>query len=105
VNINGAWDNIRENIKISAQENLGYCESTHSKPWFDEECSELVDRRKQAKLQWLQDPSEANEDNVSDVRREASRHFRKKRREYLKDKIKELESNCKNKNIRDCIEA
>jgi hypothetical protein len=61
----------------------------------------LVDRRKQAKLQWLQDPREANEDNLSDARREASRHFRNKEREYLKDKINELESNCKNKNIRD----
>jgi hypothetical protein len=27
VDINRAWDNIRENIKISAQESLGYCES------------------------------------------------------------------------------
>jgi hypothetical protein len=61
----------------------------------------LVDQRKQAKLQWLQDPSEANEDNLSDVRREASRHFRNNKREYLKDKINELESNSKNKNIRD----
>jgi hypothetical protein len=61
----------------------------------------LVERRKQAKLQWLQDPSEANEDNLSDVRREASRHFGKKKREYLKDKINELESNGRNKNIRD----
>jgi uncharacterized protein YPO0396 len=41
-----------------------------------------------------------NEDNLSDVRREASRHSRNKEREYLKDKIKELESNTKNK-IRD----
>jgi hypothetical protein len=58
--INDAWDNIRENIKTSAQESLGYHESKHCKPWFDEQCSKLVDRRKQAKLQWLQDPSEAN---------------------------------------------
>jgi hypothetical protein len=49
----------------------------------------------------LQDPSETNEHNLSDVRREASRHFRKKKREYLKDKINKLESNSKNKNIRD----
>jgi hypothetical protein len=34
-----------------------------------------------------------NEDNLSEVRREASRHFRKKEREYLKDKINELVSN------------
>jgi hypothetical protein len=42
-----------------------------------------------------------NEDNLSNVRQEASRHFRNKKREYLKDKINELESNSKNKNIRD----
>jgi hypothetical protein len=61
----------------------------------------LVDRREQAKLQWLQDPSEVNEDNLSNVRREASRRFRNKKREYLKGKINELESNSKNKGIRD----
>jgi hypothetical protein len=84
-----------------AQESLGYCESNHLKPWFDEACSKLVDRRKQAKLQWLQDPCEVNEDNLSDVGREASRHFRNKKREYVKDKINELELDSKNKNIRD----
>jgi hypothetical protein len=42
-----------------------------------------------------------NDDNLSDVRWEASRHFRNKEREYLKDKINELESNSKNRNIGD----
>jgi hypothetical protein len=99
--INRAWDNIRENITISAQESLCCCESRHHKPRFDEDCSKLVDRRKQAKLQWLQHPSEVNEGNLSDVRGEASRHFTDKKREYLKDKINKLESSSKNKNIRD----
>jgi hypothetical protein len=65
----------------------------------------LVDQRKQAKLQWLQDPSEANEDNLRDVRREASGHFRNKKREYLKDKIKDLLSKSEIKNIKDSIRA
>jgi hypothetical protein len=47
----GAWANIRENIRTLAQESLGYCESKHHKPGFDEECAKLVDQRKQAKLQ------------------------------------------------------
>jgi hypothetical protein len=42
-----------------------------------------------------------NEDNFHNVRREASRHFRNKKREYLKDKINEIELNSKDKNIRD----
>jgi hypothetical protein len=53
------------------------------KSWLDEECSKFVKRRKQAKIQWLQDPSEANEDNLSDVRREDSTYFRNKERQYL----------------------
>jgi hypothetical protein len=80
---NRAWDNIRENIKMSAQESVGYWESKHRKPKFDEERSQLVDRKKEAKLQWLQDPSKANEDNMTDGRREATRHFRKKKGECL----------------------
>jgi hypothetical protein len=60
------------------------------KPWFDEGCSELLDQRKQAKLQWLQDPTEINGDNLNNAGREASRHFRNKQREHLKDKINKL---------------
>jgi hypothetical protein len=41
------------------------------------------------------------EDNLSNVRPEASRHFRKKKMEYWKDNINELESNSKYKIIRD----
>jgi hypothetical protein len=52
-------------------------------------------------LQWLQDPSELNEDNLNNVRCEASRHLRNKKREYLKDKINELATNSMNKNMRD----
>jgi hypothetical protein len=61
----------------------------------------LLDQRKQGKLQWLQDPSEINGDNLNNVRREASRHFRNKKREYLKGKIKELATHSRNKNSRD----
>jgi hypothetical protein len=92
---------IRENIKMSAKESLGYCELKKHKPWFDEACSKLLDQRKEAKLQWLQDPSEINGDNLKIVRREASRYFRNKKREYLKVKGNELATNSKKKNIRD----
>jgi hypothetical protein len=71
------------------------------KTWFDEGCLKLLDQRKQPKLHWLQDPSEINGDNLNNVRRKACRHFRNKEREYLKDKINELATNSKNKNIRD----
>jgi hypothetical protein len=66
------------------------------KIWFDEGCSKLLDQRKQANLQWLQNPGKINWYNLNNVRRETSKQFRNKRREYLKDKINELAMNSKN---------
>jgi hypothetical protein len=51
VEINNAWEMIRENIKISAKESLGYFELKKHEPWIDEGCSKLLDQRKEAKLQ------------------------------------------------------
>jgi hypothetical protein len=34
--INNVWESIRENIKTSAKDNLGYQKLRHNKPWFDE---------------------------------------------------------------------
>jgi hypothetical protein len=58
VEITNAWETIQENIKISAKERINYCELKKHKIWFDEGCSKLLDQRKQAELQWLQDQSE-----------------------------------------------
>ena len=70
------------------------------KPWFDEAHLGFLDQRKQAKLQWVQDPSQSNVDNLNNVRCEASRHFRNKKA-YMKAKIEVLETNSKTENIRD----
>jgi hypothetical protein len=67
VEINSAWEIIRENINISAKGSLGYFELKKHKPWFDEGCSKLLDQRKQAKLHWLQDQSEINVDNLNNI--------------------------------------
>jgi len=52
-------------------------------------------------MQWLQDPNQSNRDNLDNVRRESSRHFRNKKKARLKGKVDELETNSKTKNIRD----
>jgi hypothetical protein len=63
-------------------------------------CSELLDQRKQAKLQLLQNPIKTNGENLHNLRRETSKTFR---REYLTEKY-ELETNRKQK-CQPCIEV
>jgi hypothetical protein len=78
VDINKAWETIQENSKISSEESLGYYELKKHKPWFDERCSELLGKMKQAKLQRSQDASGMNGYNLDNKRSKTSRNFRKK---------------------------
>jgi len=78
--VNRTWENIKENIQTSAKESLGLHELKQNKPWFDEECLGFLDTRKRIKMQCIQDPSQSNVDILNNVRREVSRHLRKKGR-------------------------
>jgi len=49
----------------------------------------------QAKMQWTHNPSQSNVENLNTVRREVSRHFRNKKKEYMKAELEEHENNNK----------
>jgi hypothetical protein len=59
----------------------------------------IIRPKEQVKLQWLQDPSEINGDNLNNIRHKASRQAGK--RDYLKEKVDKLAMNSKHKNIRE----
>jgi hypothetical protein len=42
---------LTQSIKTSAKENPDYYKLKQNKPWFNEGCSKLLDKRKRAKLQ------------------------------------------------------
>jgi len=97
--INRAWENIQENIQTSVKVGLGLTNWKQHKPWFDEECLDFLDQRKQANIQWLQDPSQSNEDNLNNVRYYVSRHCRNKKKEHPKAKNEALDT----KILKNCI--
>ena len=76
--VNRTWEYIRENSKTSEKESPGLHELKQHKLWFDEECLGFLDQRKRATMQWVEDASQSNVDNLNNIRREVSRHFRKK---------------------------
>jgi hypothetical protein len=48
-------------------------------------------------MECLQNPNQSNVDNLNDVRCEVRRHFTSKKKEYMKEKVDELEINSKTK--------
>ncbi|KAJ4435014.1 hypothetical protein ANN_23587 [Periplaneta americana] len=103
LDVNSVWENIRDSIKIAAEQSIGYYETKKKKQWFDEDCCIVVERRKQAKLKFLQDPVEEKRDTVIISMKDGKQVVRLgiKKRDYLKEKLNEVETNSKNKNIRD----
>jgi hypothetical protein len=99
--VHRSWEDIKVDIIASVKMRQGLCELKQHKPSFDQEYLGFFDQRKQAKMQWLLDPRRNNVYNLNIVRCDASRHFRNKRKAYLKAKTEELEANSKIKNIRD----
>jgi hypothetical protein len=60
---NGVWEYKRENVKTSWKENLNQYKWKQHKLHLHEECSKVVVQWKQAKLKWLQEPSQINTSN------------------------------------------
>ena len=83
-------ENIKENIKISAKERLGLYELKWCRAWFDEKCLRFLYQRKQTNIQQLKDPNQSNVVKLNNVTLAASRHFRNKKKEYLKVKLMNL---------------
>jgi hypothetical protein len=74
--INSTSESIKGSVKASA---TGYYESKRHKPWFDEECSKLLDPRKLTNCNGCRIEVKNMEINLNNVRRETIRTFRKKR--------------------------
>ena len=49
---------------MSDKESLILYEPKEQKPWLEEEYLRFLDQKKQAKMQWLQDPNHSNLDNL-----------------------------------------
>jgi len=91
VNISRAWENITDSVKTAAEEILGYYDLQEYSPWINEECLKLLDKRKQALLHWLQNPSQMNGNSLNIVWHETSSTLNQKwGEEYLKYSASQL---------------
>jgi len=58
-----------------------------------------------AEMQWVQDPNQNNVDNLQNVRREVSRHFRNKQKYIRRLKLINLKPTVRSKISETCVGA
>ena len=70
-----------------------------NEPWFDQECSGLANKRKQTRLLWLKNPSDQTAEDLTNIRCENLRPFKKNKLDYMEAKVDKLEETVRTKNI------
>lgn len=99
--INQMVKNTNEIIGRAAEEILGKVTSNRKRDYFDDECTQAVERKKVRKLLQKQRNSRSNARNYQQQSIQTYRLLRRKKREHLRNEIENLETQYTNGNIRD----
>ena len=92
-NIEEEWACIKDTIITSAQHVIGEIQNGKNRKneeWFDQECREIIDVKREARLKCIQRNTRANQEDYNLKRIVAARVCRRKKREALQEKIDEI---------------
>jgi len=93
--IDSKWKAIKETLKVVTDTKIGK-QKEMKKPWSNTACEEVLNRRKEARLQWINDPSSREKESIyKECQKEVNNIFRFKKRKFTKDLLWEAESNHK----------
>uniref|UniRef100_A0A8D9DWW4 Craniofacial development protein 2 n=1 Tax=Cacopsylla melanoneura TaxID=428564 RepID=A0A8D9DWW4_9HEMI len=92
--VDDEWSTMKEVITEAMKETLKPDNSVrkNKKHWFDKECKDLIAKRKNSRTRWLANQeNEENKESYKNLCKETNRTIRRKKRQYLEDKIKQAE--------------
>ncbi|KAI5738424.1 hypothetical protein M8J77_006867 [Diaphorina citri] len=97
---NGTWSNLKEAIVNTAADTIPL-RKTIKHPWWTEECSEAIENRRRAWLQWNSKKNPTNHENFLNVRKAACKVLKQAKRNFNKSQLQQIEENFKKHNTRD----
>ena len=99
-NINEQWDRIKVALTKAAEEVVGFKQINQRAGWFDSECRKIIEERNRARMTMLRRETRNSRQIYKETRKKATKVCRKKKREWEKRKLIEIEKLAKEGNIR-----
>lgn len=99
VTVQKEWDLLEKVIQESLQQ-VGTKRNSKAKEWFTERCKIVLEERKQARLRFLNKPTEENKKKNEAARKKAKQVCRQEKRKYINEELNTIEEKYKNKEIR-----
>lgn len=98
--INEISRQINSIIHKGAKNTIGYIQKQKQKNWFDEECKAAIEERRAKSVSAIENRDEANIEAYREERRKTKKLTRKKKREFLNNKLDQIEKEDNMKNVR-----
>jgi len=89
-NIEEEWTCIKKTLITSAQNITGEKQNERNDEWYDQECQEITEAKREARLKCIQCNTRANQEEYNRKRIAAARVCCRKKREVLKRKVDEI---------------
>ena len=81
---------IKETLITSVQDIIGEKQRERNEEWYDQECREIIEVKREARLKCIQHSTRANKEDYNRKRIATARVCRRKKRELLKTKVHEI---------------
>ena len=89
--VNHEWKNIKITILELAEEIIKTREKHTCNKWWFEECKEAISKKHIARNKCLQKRTRANQEQYTQARKEANKICKEKKKEWLNNRIKQME--------------
>uniref|UniRef100_A0A8D8TNG9 Craniofacial development protein 2 n=1 Tax=Cacopsylla melanoneura TaxID=428564 RepID=A0A8D8TNG9_9HEMI len=101
MNINEDWNSLKNIIQDCTEAVCGKMKKKEKKPWFDEECKNMINKRRELKSEWLQTQEEIDRLRYNTQNRETTRLVRQKKRGWMNELVRRAEEDRTKNNSKD----
>uniref|UniRef100_A0A6P7H8C1 Uncharacterized protein LOC114347444 n=1 Tax=Diabrotica virgifera virgifera TaxID=50390 RepID=A0A6P7H8C1_DIAVI len=95
------WRNIKKCINETAEVHVGIKRNKKRQEWYNEECHNMLKKKVEMRQMWIRTNRQDYREEYNIIRHACKKKIRKIRREWLDDKIKEIEKESKNRNTKE----
>ena len=99
-NIEEVWNKLKKILSEASKEVLGERKRPDRREWYDNDCRMVVEKKNEIRKKMLQRETRATVDGYKSARKEATKLCRKKKKQWMEERVKKIEEYQAEGNIR-----
>ncbi|XP_060530071.1 craniofacial development protein 2-like [Cylas formicarius] len=100
-NVEVEWQQLKTIVREAASETIGTTTGSQKNGWYDQECKNILDEKTRKRMTFLENPTNENKEIFNIARAKARRLLRKKKKEHLEERVRRIEENNTNNQVRE----